>query len=93
MAKHGLYELIHAQMGHPGETTMTQLHKHVDGVSKLTKPPLFRCHTCMLAKCTKRAITKQELQAALAVHMTKALETKAITTPPTSKATDVDQST
>jgi len=65
MTKRGLYELIHAQMGHPGETTMTQLHKHVDGVSKLTKPPLFRCHTCMLAKCTKQAITKQELHAAL----------------------------
>lgn len=59
-------------MGHPGETAMTQLHKHVNGVSKLTKPPLFCCHTCLLAKATKRALTKQELQATLTTHMISA---------------------
>jgi hypothetical protein len=93
MTKCGLYELIHSRMGHPGGKAMTQLHKHVDGVSKLNKPPLFCCHTCMLAKCTKQAITKQELHAALMVHLTKELEMKAIATLPTPKATDVEQTT
>jgi len=41
MTKRGLYELVHARMGHPGESVMTTLHKHIDGVSKLSKPHLF----------------------------------------------------
>jgi hypothetical protein len=52
----GLYELIHARMGHPGERIMSTLHLHVDGIPKLNKLPLHKCKTCMLVKATKRAI-------------------------------------
>jgi hypothetical protein len=36
---------------------MTSLHKHADGIPKLTVPPLFRCEACMRTKATKRAVT------------------------------------
>jgi hypothetical protein len=35
---------------------MQNIHHHVDGIDKLTKPPLYKCKTCMLAKATKRAV-------------------------------------
>jgi deoxyuridine 5'-triphosphate nucleotidohydrolase len=53
----GQYELYHARLGHPGTTVMTSLHKHADGIPKLTVPPLFRCEACMRTKATKRAVT------------------------------------
>jgi hypothetical protein len=56
-----MYELVHARLGHPGTRVMTTLHKHVDGIPKLTIPPLYRCGTCVLVNATKRAITHQEV--------------------------------
>lgn len=58
----GMYELLHAPLGHPGTKTMADIHHHIDGVPKLRPPPLHRCSTCMLMKSTKRAITTQQLQ-------------------------------
>ena len=57
----GQYELYHARLGHPGTTVMTSLHKHADGIPKLTVPPLFRCEACMRTKATKRAVTAAQL--------------------------------
>jgi hypothetical protein len=31
----GIYELIHACFGHPGQKVMAELHHHVDGLHKL----------------------------------------------------------
>jgi hypothetical protein len=76
MTKRGLYELIHAQMGHPGETVMAQLHRHVDGVTKLSKPQLFRCRMCLLAKVTKQVVTKQNIQNAILLHSTRDTDTE-----------------
>jgi hypothetical protein len=56
-----MYELVHARLGHPGTRVMTALHKHVEGIPKLTIPPLYRCGTCVLVNATKRAITHQEV--------------------------------
>jgi hypothetical protein len=52
----GYYELIHARLGHPGECIMQNIHHHVDGITKMTKPPFHKCKTCMLTKATKCAI-------------------------------------
>ncbi len=57
----GQYELIHARLGHPGTKVMENLHQHLDGIPKLRVPPLYRCHTCMLMKSTKRAITTNDV--------------------------------
>jgi len=52
-------------MGHPGTTTMTTLHMHVDGVPKLKPHPLYKCETCLRVKATKRATTTAAVQQAL----------------------------
>jgi len=56
----GMYELIHARLGHPGERIMSTLHLHVDGTTKLTKPPFHKCKTCMMVKATRRALTQTQ---------------------------------
>jgi hypothetical protein len=56
------YELIHARMGHPGEKVVENIHQHVDGIPKVTKPPLYKCATCTYVNITKRAITQKQLQ-------------------------------
>lgn len=68
LTKEGIYELIHARLGHPGECIMSQLHLHVEGVDKITKPNMFKCKTCMLVKATKRAITTGQLSETLAME-------------------------
>jgi hypothetical protein len=57
-----LYELIHARMGHPGEHIMADLHNYVDGIDKLTKPSLYECHACLLAKSKKCAVPQHKPQ-------------------------------
>jgi hypothetical protein len=56
LSAENLYELYHARFGHPGQKIMSQLHLHIDGLPHLTRPPMFQCQACMLAKTTKRAI-------------------------------------
>jgi len=63
----GLYELVHARLGHPGLTAMQSLHHHVDGVPRLKPHPLFRCETCLKVKATKRAVTASAVQHALKI--------------------------
>ena len=60
----GSYELIHARLGHPGTKVMSTLHHHVDGLTQLRIPPIYRCRTCMLVEATKRAMTHHELSQA-----------------------------
>ncbi len=57
----GSYEIIHARLGHPGTKVMSTLHHHIDGLTQLHIPPIYRCRTYMLVKATKRAITHHEL--------------------------------
>ncbi len=38
---------------------MSTLHLHVNGISKLQKPPNFQCLTCMMVKSCKRSIPAQ----------------------------------
>jgi len=38
---------------------MSMVHHRVEGIPKLTRPPLFQCQACMLAKVTKRAVHAQ----------------------------------
>jgi len=59
------YELIHARLGHPGTTTMSSLHLHVDGVPKLWTHPLYKCETCLKVKTTKRTTTAAGVHQAL----------------------------
>jgi hypothetical protein len=40
---------------------MTNIHKHVEGIPKLSPPPLFRCEACMRTKATKRAVTASDV--------------------------------
>lgn len=54
-----MYDLIDARMGHPGEWIMTQLRNHVEGTDKLQKPPLYKCHGCMLAKSTRQPVPQK----------------------------------
>lgn len=61
----GAYELIHARLGHPGTTTMTNLHLHVDGAPKLRPHPFYKCETCLKVKATKHAVTTAEVTKAL----------------------------
>jgi hypothetical protein len=61
----GLYELFHARMGHPGQKTMYELHKHLDGIPKLKQHPMFKCATCLQTKATKRALTAKAVTDAL----------------------------
>ena len=56
----GFYALIHARMGHPGQTIMATLHQHVDGVPKMRSHPLYKCETCLRVKATKRSVSKTE---------------------------------
>jgi hypothetical protein len=36
-----MYDLMHARLGHPGTRAMNTIHKHTDGIPKLTTPPLY----------------------------------------------------
>jgi hypothetical protein len=53
------YELWHHRLGHPGDTVMTNVHKHVIGVPKLRRPKFYSCASCMSAKMRKAHIGKQ----------------------------------
>jgi len=59
ISSESLYELYHARLGHPGQKVMSMVHHRVEGIPKLTRPPLFQCQACMLAKVTKRAVHAQ----------------------------------
>ena len=42
-----VYDLWHFRLGHPGQQTMENLHKHADGVPSLRlKNPFFKCKYC-----------------------------------------------
>jgi len=57
-----MYMLMHARLGHPGERVMQDIHNHVEGISKLHKPSLFKCGACVLMNATKRAVTAKDLK-------------------------------
>jgi hypothetical protein len=50
------YELWHNRLGHPGETIMSKVHMHVEGVPKLKKNKFYSCAACMSAKFKKSHI-------------------------------------
>ncbi len=49
------YELFHQRFGHPGQRTMSELHKYVDDVPILRGNAFYKCASCMHAKCKQRA--------------------------------------
>jgi hypothetical protein len=72
----GLYGLLHARLGHPGETVMSQISHHVVGLLKLRKPTMFKCHTCLLVNATKRAVTNRDLPTGNNITITEPQATK-----------------
>lgn len=48
------YELFHQRFGHPGERTMSILHKNVDHVPQLKGNSFYRCASCLHAKSKQR---------------------------------------
>jgi hypothetical protein len=48
------YELFHQRFGHPGERTMSVIHKHVDHVLPLKGNAFYKCASCTQAKLTCR---------------------------------------
>ncbi len=56
------YELFHQRFGHPGERTMSILHKHVDHVPQLKGNSFYKCASCLHAKSKQRAHNNTSLQ-------------------------------
>ena len=50
------YELWHNRLGHPGDTIMSKVHNHVNGIPKLKKNKFYSCAACMSAKFKKSHI-------------------------------------
>ena len=49
------YELWHQRLGHPGQTTMKEIHHHVQGIPQLKGNVFHRCLSCTLAKMSKQS--------------------------------------
>ena len=48
------YELWHQRLGHPGQTTMKEIHHYVQGIPQLKGNAFHRCLSCTLAKMSKQ---------------------------------------
>ena len=46
----------HHRLGHPGEKTMSHIHKHVKGVPKLCKNQFYSCAACLAINMRKNYI-------------------------------------
>ena len=57
LSKAAEYELFHHRFGHPGDDTMKELHKHVDGCPVLRGNAFYKCKCCMQMKATNRHIS------------------------------------
>ncbi len=44
------YELFHQRFGHPGQQTMSILHKYVDHIPPLKGNPFYKCASCEHSK-------------------------------------------
>jgi hypothetical protein len=65
------FELWHQRLGHPGLSTMQNIHKHAKGITALKGNSFYRCPSCMSGKlCTKVPIGKKNRNNKLGASIT-----------------------
>jgi hypothetical protein len=83
LTNQGTYELMHARLGHPGTKVMSMLHLDATGIPKLTQPPLFCCHTCLMANANKRAVPQRTNKPCLSAKTVTPTDDHVTIHPPT----------